>query len=88
MIPEIEKLKAEIIKIANNALYFDDSSDYSCALHMICRECGMNIDVIGEKYIPDSDKIVEDYEPCLVCGETEPDGDGFCPQCELPIEKK
>jgi ABC-type nitrate/sulfonate/bicarbonate transport system substrate-binding protein len=56
---EIEKLKAEIIKIANNALYFDDSSDYSCALQEICRKCGMDFDDVGEKYIPDSDMIDE-----------------------------
>lgn len=29
-----------------------------------------------------------EYEPCLVCGCTEPDSDGFCPQCEIAMEIK
>jgi D-aminopeptidase len=60
---EIEKFKAEIIKIAHNALYGKDSSDYFSALHMICGKCGMPIDIRGEKYIPDSDTIVESNSP-------------------------
>ena len=29
-----------------------------------------------------------EYEPCLVCGCTEADPDGFCPQCEIAMEIK
>ena len=29
-----------------------------------------------------------EYEPCLVCGCTEPDSDGFCPQWESAMEIK
>jgi hypothetical protein len=29
----------------------------------------------------------DEYLPCTVCGETEADSDGFCPQCELPMDK-
>lgn len=44
-------LLAEIRRIANNVIYFDDSSDYSGALWDICRKCGMADDDIGQKYI-------------------------------------
>ena len=29
-----------------------------------------------------------EYDPCLVCGCSEPDPDGFCPQCEIAMEIK
>jgi hypothetical protein len=27
-----------------------------------------------------------EFEPCDVCGGTEANFDGFCPQCELPMD--
>ena len=32
------------------------------------------------------DDPAPEFEPCDVCGGTEADFDGFCPQCELPME--
>lgn len=44
-------LLSDIRRIANNVIYFDDSSDYSGALWDICRKCGMTDDDIGREYI-------------------------------------
>jgi len=43
----------EIKRTANNALYFDDNSDYATALWQICSLLGMDEDDIGEKFIED-----------------------------------
>jgi hypothetical protein len=52
-----EALLAEIRRIANNVIYFDDSSDYGGALWDICRKCGMTDDDIGASYIEANDRI-------------------------------
>jgi hypothetical protein len=44
-------LLASISAIANNALYFNDSSDYRAALHEICIRCGMKYEAIGDRYL-------------------------------------
>lgn len=36
----------------------------------------------------DGNDAAPEFEPCDVCGGTEADFDGFCPQCELPMEIK
>jgi hypothetical protein len=54
MVQMNDQLKTAI-KIANNALYFNDSSDYKSALYDICLTCGMEEDAIGEKYIERGD---------------------------------
>ena len=41
----------ECQRIANNAIFFDDKSDYRSALLEICVTCGMDVDEIGSKYI-------------------------------------
>ena len=43
----------EAFRIANNALYFDDNSDYQTALYDICTILNPEIDeaLIGTKYI-------------------------------------
>jgi len=50
-------LLAEIRRIANNVIYFDDNSDYSGALWDICRKCGMADDDIGQRYIEANEKL-------------------------------
>ncbi len=46
----------ECQRIANNAIFFDDKSDYRSALLEICVTCGMDVDEIGIKYIePNAD---------------------------------
>jgi len=50
-------LLAEIRRIANNVIYFDDNSDYSGALWDICRKCGMADDDIGQRYIEANAKL-------------------------------
>ena len=43
------------LKIANNVLYFDDSSDYCTALWEICAVLGMDDDIAGEKFMEDEE---------------------------------
>ncbi len=50
-------LLAEIRRIANNVIYFDDSHDYGGALWDICRKCGMADDDIGQNYIEANESI-------------------------------
>lgn len=38
--------------------------------------------------VEDLDDDEVEYEPCLVCGGTDYDYDGFCPQCEIALEIK
>jgi hypothetical protein len=38
-------------RTANNAIYFDDSSDYGSALWEVCRDCEMCDDVIGKDFM-------------------------------------
>lgn len=45
-----EKLN-KIFKIANNAIYFDDNSDYKTALYEICNVIKPNDETIGEGFI-------------------------------------
>lgn len=49
---EIDKV-LEAFKIANNAIYFNDRSDYLGALYDVCKALNPYIDVneIGKKYI-------------------------------------
>jgi len=59
----------------------DETCDAPCVLrHYLCR-----------MRQPDAwdmeDKPLE-FEPCLVCGGTDSDYDGFCPQCEIALEIK
>ena len=42
----------KLVEMANNALYFDDSSDYQAALWDICRFGGMDDEQIGRHLIP------------------------------------
>ena len=42
--------KDKIIEIANNAIYFNDSSDYLTALWEICMEDGMEEDEVGKSF--------------------------------------
>ena len=44
-------LLAEIKALANNAIYFDDGSDYRSTLWEICNKSGMDDDSIGVKMI-------------------------------------
>ncbi len=56
---DVEKLEALLFshrRIANNVIYFDDSSDYPCALREICATQGMDEDDIGAKFIEDTHK--------------------------------
>jgi hypothetical protein len=41
----------KVRRIANNAVYFGDNSNYEDALRIICRKCGMTNDAIGQSYI-------------------------------------
>ena len=41
---------AKMQRIANNAIYFGDNSDYRTALYEICAESGMEEDTIGEEF--------------------------------------
>ena len=36
----------------------------------------------------DGDDSSPEFDPCDVCGGTEANFDGFCPQCELPMDVK
>jgi len=47
LLAEVEEAKA----IANNAIYFDDKSDYRSALLEICHILGMDYDNIGVEFI-------------------------------------
>ena len=58
---EIYELKNKINKmyeIANNAIYFNDSSDYLSALYEVCMVIAEDEDKIGEEFIGED----EDYE--------------------------
>ena len=63
----------EVLRIANNSVYFRDDSDYEDALWAICRKCGMTDDAIGKSYMGESAKIfppcTEPFSRCLDCDE-------------------
>jgi hypothetical protein len=42
---------AKAIVVANNAIYFNDSSDYLTALYEVCEALGHNIDECNTEYI-------------------------------------
>jgi len=51
----------QIKRIANNALYFNDNSDYGTGLYAVCRALGMEQNEIGQEYmevtpVPDGEK--------------------------------
>jgi hypothetical protein len=48
-----EKRIKEAYKEANNAIYFNDSSDYLCALYSVCELLAPSVDseTIGTTYI-------------------------------------
>jgi len=46
-----DDLLGSVTEIANNAIYFDDNSDYRSALWDICSELGMADNDIGAKFI-------------------------------------
>jgi hypothetical protein len=51
-----EKLN-RIFQIANNAIYFDDSSNYRTALYEVCTEAkSEEVENIGKKYIEEEEK--------------------------------
>lgn len=51
MVSEREKLE-EAYTIANNAIYFDDNSDYETALYEVCMALyPEKVDEIGKRYI-------------------------------------
>lgn len=52
-IAELERELAEAKRIANNALYFADNSDYRSAFWDICETLGMKDDEIGNEYMDD-----------------------------------
>jgi hypothetical protein len=43
-----------VIRVANNALYFDDNSDYGSALWEVCELLGMDKDAIGADFIEEA----------------------------------
>jgi hypothetical protein len=61
----------EVRRIANNAIYFNDGSDYEGRLLDICRKCGMTEESIGESYMEENVKIIptctEPFSRCLDC---------------------
>ena len=46
-----DDLLGSVTEIANNAIYFDDNSDYRSALWDICSKLGMADNDIGAKFI-------------------------------------
>lgn len=46
-----EEILSKIFQTANNAIYFQDSSDYLTALYEICNIIKPNDESIGEKFI-------------------------------------
>ena len=46
-----DPLVAELVRVANNAIYFDDSSDFKSALWEICQLGGIDMDAIGAEFI-------------------------------------
>lgn len=52
---EIENKKEKAFIIANNAIYFNDRSDYLSALYDVCKALNPKLDesLIGSKYIDD-----------------------------------
>lgn len=50
-VKELESLRDRCIRVANNALWFDDSHDYGPALRDVCEAFGMDRDTIGTDYI-------------------------------------
>ena len=47
---------ADMTRVANNVIYFDDNSDYRSALLEVCKLGGMDIDDIGVRYIGADDE--------------------------------
>lgn len=49
---------AVMLAVANNAIYFDDASDFETALYRICVLAGMDQDDIGKQHIDDKESGV------------------------------
>lgn len=54
----------------------------------ICHSCGDTQDYLCVNCELKRDREGVEFEPCLICGCTEPDPDGYCPQCEIAMEIK
>lgn len=52
----------EALMIANNAIYFDDNSDYSTALYQVCSALGMAEKPVSVQIIQDAIMNVEQFD--------------------------
>lgn len=70
-------LATKLKVIANNAIYFNDSSKYISALIDICEACGMKEDDIGKEYIEPVDIPACKHEYWFRCS----CGESICNKC-------